>query len=72
MPATANTAAGHPHRDWIPLAEAAMRLGCGIDTIEALIRDRRLTLRRIGTSWRKVSAAEVERIDRESTIPAEP
>jgi excisionase family DNA binding protein len=67
----AKTAVSSPH-DWIPLAEAAARLGVGIDTIECLIRDRKLSLRRVGTSWRRVSRAEVERIDRDSTILAEP
>jgi excisionase family DNA binding protein len=56
--------------DWINVGEAFRRLAVSRDTVIQLIRDGRLTSRKVPGGWLRVRAAEVDALIRECTKPA--
>ena len=57
--------------DWISARAARATLGVGQRSLELLIRDRRITTRELPGLPPKLLRADVERLARESTRPAE-
>ena len=58
-----------PTGRWLLIGEAARVLGVSRSVVRKLIRDRRLTVRKVG-SWNRIPAHEVERLAEASTRPA--
>jgi excisionase family DNA binding protein len=56
--------------DWIPVGEAFRRLAVSRDTVLQLIRDGRLTSRKVPGGWLRVRADEVDALIAECTKPA--
>jgi excisionase family DNA binding protein len=69
MHMSVNAVAGSAREDWVTIGRAAARLGVSVQVVDNLIRDGKLSVRRVGT-WRRVRASEVEALDRRSTTPA--
>jgi excisionase family DNA binding protein len=58
--------------EWIRISQAAKRLGVCIDSTRKLIRQGRLSCRRVPGGLIRVFAADVDRVLEESTKPALP
>lgn len=56
--------------DWISIQEAMRRAAIGKKALLQLIKDGRITVRRISTSWPRVRADEIDALIAESTRPA--
>jgi hypothetical protein len=63
---SANAVVGPGRAGWISIGKGAAMLGVSIPVIDVLIRDRKLTVRKVG-KWRRLSVAEVEQLDRDAT-----
>jgi excisionase family DNA binding protein len=66
---SANAVAESAREDWIRLGVAAERLRVTIPVVVTLIRNGKLSVRRVG-SWRRVRADEVAALDEAATAPA--
>ena len=69
MPANAETGVQSVREEWVTVPRAAARLGVSVPVVIKLICRGELSCRRVGT-WRRVSVAEIEALDRKSTVPA--
>jgi excisionase family DNA binding protein len=66
---SANAVAKSAREDWIPIGRGAAQLGVSVPVVDKLIREGKLSVRRVGT-WRRVRASEIAELDKESITPA--